>query len=221
MNKLAEQIAMPVLGEQATSFYQTELNRLYGHSHGEQETCPLQLVAMDFERLNASLPDNYAALKSLLGTLFEKLETTGSAVYLLPNITVHVAVDRLDLPGVEHAKIVHPLACGISTLEAGGITRITLVGTRHTMQSGQLADYFEEKQIAVDFPDAEDIQALDSLRLEVFANGYSASLKADMEKLLAGYDNPVLACTELSMLNTDASFIDLARLQVAAAIARL
>ena len=212
---------MPVMGEQASGFYQTELNRLYGQRHGRQEPCPLQLVEMDFERLNASLPDNYAALKPLLGTLFEKLEATGSAVYLLPNITVHAAVDRLDLPSVEYAKIVHPLTCGLSILEAGDITRITLAGTRHTMQSGQLADYFEEKQIAVAFPGADDIQALDSLRLEVFARGYSASLKADMEKLLAGYDNPVLACTELSMLNTGASFIDLARLQMAAAIARL
>lgn len=221
MNKLGRQIAMPMLGEQASGFYQTELNRLYGLGHNRQETCPLQLVAMDFERLNANLPDNYAALNPLLDTLFEKLEATGSAVYLLPNITVYAAVDRLDLPSKEYAKIVHPLACAISAFRAAGITRITLAGTRHTMQSGQLADYFEEKQFYVDFPGADDIQSLDSLRLKVFASGYSESLKAEMEKLLACYDNTVLACTELSMLNRDASFIDLARLQMAAAIARL
>ncbi|WP_111640306.1 aspartate/glutamate racemase family protein [Marinimicrobium alkaliphilum] len=221
MNKLARKIAMPTLSEKASDFYQRELNRLYGLHQGRHGACPLQRVATDFERLNASLPDNYIVLKRLLDALFEELEATAAVVYLLPNITLHAAIDRLDLPSKVHAKIVHPLRFGISALEASGTTRITLVGTRHTMQSDQLAEYFEEKQIEVDFPRTADILALDGLRLEVFARGYSQRLKIAMEKLLARYENTVLACTELSVLNTDASFTDLARLQMAAAISAL
>lgn len=220
MNKPEKQIAMPVLGEQATDFYQAELNRLYGLNHDHQP-CPLLRVETVFERINACLPDNYAALAPLLNSLFEKLAESNAAVYLFPNITLHAAIDRLQLPDGERTRLVSPLQCAIAELSNSGIGTITLVGTRHTMQSDQLAGYFVKKGIEVCFPEADDIRDLDGLRLQVFAEGYSASLKADMERLLAGYDKVVLACTELSMLNKDMTFIDLARLQMAAAIAQL
>lgn len=220
MNKHPPLIAMPVLGEQATGFYQAQLHGLYGARH-DHAPCPLLLVETDFERLNAGLPDNYHLLTPLLGSLLEKLEISGATLYLLPNITLHAALDRLALDNQDKARIVNPIHCGIHALLDRGIGNITLAGTRHTMRSKQLSGYFEAKGITVTFPDADTITALDALRQAVFSNGYSRGLKSDMEKLLSPYENVVLACTELSMLNNDEDFIDLARLQIMDAIERL
>jgi len=106
-------------------------------------------------------------------------------------------------------------------LKAQEIEEITLVGTRHTMQSDQLAGFFESRGITVKFPETDDISALDALRLQVFEEGFSKGAKKEMDKILSRYDNPVLACTELSILNRESQFIDLARLQIAAALKRL
>ena len=103
-------------------------------------------------------------------------------------------------------------------LEAKGIKHITLAGTRHTMQSEQLSDYFTARKMKVGFPSPQDIQALDEIRLNVFTNGFSAKEKEKMETLLSKYAYVVLACTELSLLNTDRQFIDLARLHIESAL---
>lgn len=214
------QIAMPVLGAGASDFYRAELDRLHAQHHGDGPS-PVLAVATDFAAINANLPDNYPALLPLLDTLFNNLAATGAPLYLLPNITLHSAVDRLHLPATERAKIVHPLACAIAALQARHIERITLAGTRHTMASSQLAGYFVACGITVDFPGGTVIDALDALRLAVFEHGVTPTLKEEMGTLLSIYDNVVLACTELSMLNTADIYIDVARLQMAAAIERL
>ena len=214
MNKSTKHIGLPLLGKQASQFYMETLNALWTNP----TACPVATVDVDFERINANLPDKYAALKPLLGCMLEDLEDSGATIYLVPNITLHAALDRLDMPEETRARIAHPIEAGLDALEAEGIQHITLAGTRHTMQSNQLADYFTARKIKVDFPSPQDIQALDEIRLDVFANGFSVKEKEKMDSVLSKNTCVVLACTELSLLNTDRQFIDLARLHVESAL---
>ena len=219
MNKHNNHIVIPILGARATDFYQGELERQSQIS--ESADLPLLLLETDFERINANLPDKYKALTPLVGCLLRHMEETGAPVYLIPNITLHAAVARIELDEQTLHRIINPIDCGITHLKAQEIEEITLVGTRHTMQSDQLAGFFESRGITVKFPETDDISALDALRLQVFEEGFSKGAKKDMDKILSRYDNPVLACTELSILNRESQFIDLARLQIAAALKRL
>jgi aspartate racemase len=214
VNNNSKHIGLPLLGKQASQFYLETLDALWTNS----TACPVVTLDVEFERINANLPDKYAALKPLLGCMVEDLEDSGSTIYLVPNITLHAALDRLELSEDTRARIVHPIEAGLDALEAGGIKHITLAGTRHTMQSNQLADYFTARKIKVDFPSSQDIQALDKIRLNVFANGFSVKEKEKMDSVLSKNTCVVLACTELSLLNTDRQFIDLARLHVESAL---
>lgn len=209
---------MPVLGSRATAFYKQELESL--HAPG---ILSLHLVVTDFEQINANLPENYPALFPLLETLMVQLEATPATMYLVPNITLHTAFATMNLEKNLLNRLINPIDCCISFLKDKCISRITLVGTRHTMQSKQLAGFFEHGGIAVDFPAMNDIETLDSIRLQVFYEGYSPAANHAMTECLAGYDNVVLACTELSLLNRTGSasgsrVIDMARLQLSATI---
>lgn len=214
MNNNTKHIGLPLLGKQASQFYLETLNALWTNP----TACPVATVDVDFERINANLPDKYAALKPLLGCMLEDLVDSGATIYLVPNITLHAALDRLDMPDETRARIAHPFEAGLDVLQAEGIQHITLAGTCHTMQSDQLADYFTARKMKVDFPSPQDIQALDKIRLNVFATGFSQQEKEKMESLLSKYKCVVLACTELSLLNTDRQFIDLARLHIESAL---
>lgn len=214
MNNSPKHIGLPLLGKQASQFYLETLNTLWANS----TVCPVVTVETEFERINDNLPDKYAALKPLLGCMLEDLEETGSTIYLVPNITLHAALDRLEMSEETRVRIAHPIEAGLDLLEAEGIQHITLAGTRHTMQSDQIADYFTARKMKVDFPSPQDIQALDEIRLNVFANGFTAKEKQKMDSVLSKYECVVLACTELSLLNTDKQFIDLARLHIESAL---
>lgn len=214
MNNNSKLIGLLLLGKQASQFYLETLKALWTNS----TACPVVTVDTEFERINANLPDKYAALKPLLGRMLEDLEESGSTIYLVPNITLHAALDRLDMSEETRTRIVHPIEAGLDALEDRGIKRITLAGTRHTMQSDQLSDYFIARNIKVDLPSPQDIQTLDEIRLNVFTNGFSAKEKEKMQSLLSKYECVVLACTELSLLNTDRQFIDLARLHIESAL---
>ena len=124
----------------------------------------------------------------------------------------------MDLPEATRNRIISPITAGIEAMEARGIHKITLAGTRHTMRSDQLSDYFTEKEIEVEFPDEEDIQALDRIRLAVYSRGFTEELAAEMTETLSSYKHVLLACTELSILNREKQFSDMVRLQIQAAL---
>jgi len=210
-------IGIPALGRQATDFYLDTINSKWTKS----APCPLLTVAVDFERINEHLPDRYSALSPLLGCMLEDLEESGASVFLVPNITLHAALDRMEFDESTRRKIVSPMSAGVEAMHARGIHKITLAGTRHTMTSRQIADYYETEEIAVEFPSESDIQTLDRIRLKVFKEGYNETLKNKMERVLSGYKNVVLACTELSILNPEKTFTDMARLQISAALRQL
>jgi len=209
-----------------------QLQQLYQATHGNKKVAPIVQRPVDFEQINAFLPDRFTQLTPLLESLFLNLEQDAVDIILIPNITLHVAVDRLTLADETRGKIVHPISLGIEKLQADTIKQITLVGTRHTMQLTLIAQYFERRDIEVLPCNNEDIEALDKIRIEVFREGFSKPTSEEMFDIFSRYSNVVIACTELSILNigteTDNdsdsddnsnNVIDLARLQIAKAIA--
>ncbi len=219
-----KQIDLPTLGGGATRFYLDQLKQLYQATHGNKNLAPIVQTPVDFEQINAFLPDRFIQLTPLLETLFLDIEQNGADLILIPNITLHAAVDRLALTEQTRQKIIHPIHVGIEKLKEEQIRQITLVGTRHTMQSTLIAQYFDRQGIDVLPCATEDIETLDRIRLEVFNKGFSKAMTdmtEEMNNVLSGYGNIVIACTELSILNIEHdtnSHFDLARLQIDKAI---
>lgn len=221
MTENHKKIGLPCLGTKAKQFYELRLNYLYQEKYGADAQCPLEFINIDFDKINALLPDQYDALLPLLKELIEVLENTNINIILIPNITLHTVLDKLEISLETKSRIVDPIVTGIQALNAENITQITLAGTRYTMQTEQIAQYFEQTNIKVLRPDENDIKQIDKIRLEVFKSGYANILKAEMLEVFKRYSNVVIACTELSILNSENDYCDLARLQIEKAISGL
>ncbi len=212
-------ILLPVLGTVATRFYQQELQKQIGDA-----PIDLTLQPWDFEAINACLPDNFHSLSPLLLAALETLDWNSFDVLLIPNITLQTQIDRLSLTAQQSRKIVHPVPVMLQELQARKISSITLAATRHTMKSHQLSTYFSHKGIEVKRPRPEDMLSIDALRLQVYEGSDPEVLEVLKERLtqiLQPYPNVLLACSELSLLNPEARYLDLCRSQIKAAVAGL
>lgn len=211
-----KQILLPALGTVATRFYQQEFQKLIGDA-----PIGLKFQTWDFDAINACLPDNFQSLAPLLLTAFEALDWDSFDALVIPNITLQTQIDRLPLSAQQSRKIVHPVPVMLQELQAQRISSITLAATRHTMKSHQLSTYFSHKGIEVKRPRPEDILSIDALRLQVFEGADPESLQGRLSQILQAYPNVLLACSELSLLNPEARYLDLCRAQIKAAVAGL
>lgn len=202
-------------------FYEQTLADLYQRKHASSLQDSLLFIDTDFNSINKHLPDQFEALFPLLLTLFSDFNRDDIDSILIPNITLHSAIDKLELSPVIKAKINHPILIGIQSLKSRNITEITLAGTRHTMQSEQLSSYFETAGINVHRILATDITSLDKIRIKVYETGFSELLMKEMQNILNKYSNVVIACTELSILNRENDYHDLTRLQIEHTLFRL
>ena len=217
MNSKDKKIGLPTLGTQVTRFYRESLEELFQSTNPDKTSIKVVETDVDFKLMNSFLPDGFTELMPLLENTFLDLKNRGADIFLIPNITLHAAIDQMVLPKEISQKIIHPITLGIEKLDAENIKMITLIGTRHTMRSSLISSYFEHQGIKVNTPTANDIQILDRIRTKVFESGASKKLIKKMQEVLSHYEHNVLACTELSMLNlltNSNNNIDLAKLQI-------
>lgn len=206
------------LGRAATAWYVSELHRRYALQRDTWSTCPLVLHQLDFQTINPHLPDGYEVLKPLLMEVFQDLHVYAPEAVLVPNITLHAILDRLD-PVLW--KWVHPVHLATEALQSG---QAYILGTRHTWGQGYLSEAFGDAGIAPLEPPAHVVTLSDALRLDVDA-GTATDLQIQAWALevvkLAAEAPVVLACTELSMAASALQLentVDLADLQLNAAV---
>lgn len=213
MKEASHKIALIRLGVQASEFYEKILRqqceKIQGHAPSTVE-----VIEADFDTINRHLPDNFIALKPLLLNMLSSFDLQEFSAVLIPNITLHTMIDRLNIEDALMNKLIHPIKAGIGLLNEHEINRITLFGTRHTMQTDQLARYFRESGITVDSPSPQHIRQIDDIRLQVYDSGYKEDLSEELHSVATLYEKPVLACTELSLLNTDERLTDLSRIHL-------
>lgn len=206
------------LGQAATAWYVSELHRRYALHRDPWSTCPLTLHQLDFQTINPHLPAGYEALKPLLTQVCQDLRAYAPEAVLVPNITLHATLDRLDAVTWEW---VHPVPLATEVLRSGPAY---ILGTRHTWGQGYLPDAFEGAGIAPLEPPAHVVALNDALRLDVdagTATDHQVQAWALEVVKLAAEAPVVLACTELSMAASSLQLentVDLADLQLNAAL---
>jgi aspartate racemase len=209
-----EYIGVLGLGEHSTKFYVNKLNSYYKDLYGGYSTCSFKLLNTDFNQINPFLPSNYDKFLPYLKNQLIELNNMGVSQILIPNITLHIAIDKLELPIELYAKIVHPIKGTIYLLKEEGIDQITIVGTRHTSMSKSFIAYFLKQGIEVRTMNDAHIKQIDVLRLSVYEKGYSPELERELFSIVKEYNNPLLCCTELSMLNKGSFELDLVKTQL-------
>jgi aspartate racemase len=205
------------LASRSTLFYLEQLNQQYHAKYGGFSTCPLTLINTNFNDINVLLPNYSNALGMAVKQYLDQLEGVDNII--IPNITLHDAVDRLNAKSQHNYPIIHPVRETLAQLNSDGITQVTLLASQYSMTSPYLLEMFADKGIQVLVPTSSDQQWLDGLRQQVYAGEESLS---DL-KIFSDYINQynkdsevVIACTELSLIlpNEQMDVYDMAKIQM-------
>lgn len=212
---MAEKIGVLGLGSLSTLFYLEQLNAVFNKKLGGYSTFPLLLYNIDFNTINPFLPENFDVLENVISKYLQEIEQLGIDFLLIPNITLHRTIDRLNL----NLTIAHPVELTVQHLKENQISEVTIFATKSTSDSVYMKEKFSDQGISLEKPNSETIEFLDKFRKEVY---FGTQTKESLEKfknLLKNYNEKstvIIACTELSIALQQLKLpaIDMAMLQI-------
>ncbi|WP_191858959.1 aspartate/glutamate racemase family protein [Hanstruepera ponticola] len=211
------------LGSRSTLFYLESLNNLYHTYLGDYHTFPCTVHNKDFNTINPFLPNQFERLVPNLQNYLNDIESTSNGYLIIPNITLHEAYDRCQ----SKLKILHPLQLAADHISNKSIKKITLLGSKYTMESDYISAFIKRLHIDIVIPKEQDKEVIDTLRKAVYRNPLTDEHLDIYNNLIADYtkdSHALIACSELSILNNifqNNKTIDMAELQIQAAVQKL
>ena len=216
---LETKLAVLGLGSRSTLYYLSELNRLYNQAKGDYSTCPFVLLNTDFNAINSLLPNLSNELDAALSVYISEIETYNIQHVLIPNITLHETIDRLQIT----KNVLHPVHLTIKKVKENNWTKVVLFGSLFSMNATYIKNQFVANGIEVLQPSQEDMLFIDDVRKQIYNETEASELIEKYHSLIDSYstNNPViLSCTELSILKPkgNKNLLDMADVQIEEAI---
>lgn len=222
MNDSRKHIGILGLGARSTEYYIQQQNSKYHKFKGDYHTFPFLLFNIDFNDINPYLPNNFEALIPRLENYIKELEKLPITFLIVPNITLHEALDKLE----SDMSIIHPLTLTIQQLQNKNIKSAMIVGSKYTMSSNYLRSYLEKINVEVLYPSEDEQIEIDNFRKLVYAYNETERDIIEFQKLIdhfASNATVIIACTELSIFTNEIkdnlNIIDMADLQIQKALA--
>ena len=210
------------LGSNTTLHFIKRLNEVYQEKHGGYSTCPFVLLNSNFDTINPFLPNNFTILLPVIQMNLNKLREMGCREIVVPNMTIHEAIDKLDVEW--QSSIIHPFKLLHSAMQKSTKKKALILGTRYTMQHEYLRSFLQ----GLEFIELSDLKLskIDAIRKSVYEFGPSNQLRTElMECIQSELDSTtalIVACTELSLLVKHSDdCIDILELQIQATVSRI
>lgn len=222
MSKEKRYLGLLGLGSNSTSYYLEQLNVEYNRLYGGFSTCPIKMLNTNFNEINPYLPHAFDNLEPIISKYIFEIAELGIECLVVPNITLHETIDRLNLHDL---IMIHPIYEAARKLKMDGVEEIVLLGSIFTMEGEYIQKIFLEHSIKTIQPNDKDRLAIDQLRKLVYKQGASKEYKSALKSFIERYSNNsvvVIACTELSMLlgnQTPDNVYDLVQIQIEKAVA--
>ncbi|WP_030539995.1 aspartate/glutamate racemase family protein [Sphingobium sp. DC-2] len=189
----------------STARYYQIINQAVYRAKGGQHSAPLIIESLDFADIGRSTTDEeWAYAAEVLTASARRLEQAGAAALLICANSMHRVYDDVqrgvDIPIINIADVVG------RKMQADGITKAALVGTRNVMTE----DFYRERLVAHGIsllpPDLELAERIDRIVYEELTLGkasrdserYMRSELTDIAK--EDVQAAILACTELEMI---------------------
>ena len=203
------------MGSQSTLFYIEELNMLHNAKHGGFSTCPFTMLNTNFDKINGLLPNSSKELDAIVQESVNALIALGIEVVLVPNITLFETLDKLNF----ETEIIHPIYATISEIIKCKVREAVIFGTIYTMESPYMKKIFASNGVEVIHPSKKEMLFIDDLRKKVYQKLETAEMLLEFNSVIDKYAKDrlvVIACTELSMVNTNKNerVFDMARIQI-------
>ncbi len=196
---------------ESTASYYKQLNEKVRDARGGLHSAPLIVHSVDFAAIAAlQKAGEWDAAGALLAHAALGLQRAGAKALLLATNTMHKVA-----PAIEAAVDIPLLHIGDAVgqaLQASGVTRAALLGTRFTMQEDFYRDRLARQYgIQVLLPDADAMVEIDRIIFAELCRG--ECLQASRDYYLAvleqlrdnGAEAAILGCTEIGLLLASAS----------------
>jgi aspartate racemase len=189
----------------STAMYYQAINKGVAKRLGGLASAPLLLESLDFAQVGQLQgAGEWEALSDLMIASAKRLEAAGAQALVLCSNTAHRMHDWID--GEIKIPMLHIGDVTAAKLNADGVKRAGLIGTRVTMTENFYRDRLEAHGIAISVPDAAMQQEIDRIIFEELARGQVSrvaqrTLKTCITMLAQARNQAViLGCTELVML---------------------
>jgi len=189
------------VGYKATVYAYEQLNQLYEALVGKGHTCPVRLLAIDFNEINELLPHGIVKASEMMAPYFEELDQQDVIANLLINNTLHEALDLYALKNPLQKPIGHVGILLREKLTEIKASKVMIIGSKYTMNAHYLPGFVPEGIQVI--KSSEKLQdQVDELR-KVFYERKDETLAKDCYQQLVnqnpGVDHFIVACTELSI----------------------
>lgn len=215
MGRDKNKIGMLGLGRDATTYYYEKLGTRIGAEN-------IALFSLDFDTINAHLPNNFDCLEPALSDGLKAVQTCKAII--IPNITLHETFDRLNAP-LSDLPIMHPVHLTLARLKQAKLTTAALLGSTYTMRSLAWKQAFKDYGIEPFVLPDTTAQVMDDFRCTVYAGLQTDADILQFQNRVKTYSEKVpviIACTELSLFAPRAidTLFDTAEIQINEAVKR-
>ena len=211
----------------STRTYYDHINKLIQARAGLNHSAPLLIESLDYSKLSRlSSAEEWKRAAGVLADSAKRLEKAGATAILIGANSMHKVYD--EVASAVKVPVIHIAECVAQRMEADGVKKAALIGTRNVM----LESFYRQKLIARDIellpPEMQFVESLDRIIYdELLLGKASRQAERELKTIITnleqdGAEAVVLGCTELEMVvDVDANVLpiyDCTRIHAEAAV---
>lgn len=190
---------------ESTALYYQHINREVARRLGGLHSAQLHLVSLDFQEIaDLQKQGDWPRMTAILQAAARQLDSSGADVLLMCTNTMHRIA--AEVQSVTTLPLLHIVDATADAIEAAGLSRVALLGTRFTMEQGFMRERLAARGIQCLVPDEPGRIAVhrvifEELCLGVVRPDSRQQLAALVHQLASqGAQGVILGCTELTLL---------------------
>ena len=190
---------------ESTIPYYRIINEAVKDALGGLHSDKIILYSVEFDEIEKCQSTNqWEKSGEILGDAAKKLEMAGADLILICTNTMHKVADQIQ--AMINVPIIHIAEATADKLEAAGIKKVALLGTRYTMTE----DFYKSKLISRGFevliPEGDDIDLVNSVIFNELCLGeIKEESRKEYSRIIAGLkdkgaEGVIFGCTEIGLL---------------------
>lgn len=197
----------------STAIYYDHINTGVRRKLGGRHSAPLMIDSHDFEPIAQWQSDgNWEKITEEMVASARRLEVAGCEGVILCSNTKHKVFNQV--AGAIEVPMIHIGDVTADAMQAEGITRAALLGTRFTMSEPFMREHLEGHGFELSVPDPDRMEEINRIIYEELVKGDARvesrrSMKTFITELeQADNEAVILGCTELTMIvNTSSNVL--------------
>ncbi len=185
--------------------YERIINECVRARLGGTHSADLIIRSYDFARIEAlQASGNWDAAGDLLATDAKMLQDAGAEIIVLCTNTMHLLADRIE--AAIDVEFLHVADAAARAVQAAGVQRVALLGTRYTMEHDFYRGRVERHGLDVIVPDEPDRTTVHDVIYDELVRGvvdpYSKRRYLDIidTQIGRGAEGVIAGCTEIELL---------------------